>query len=136
MHNMKVIANIEREPGEKNFSCHMNIEPLKTGVLGLGSSAKAAIKDMLSGLNDAIADLKEEGQKVPELEIEYRFDVGSLFSYYDFVNIAGVAREIGLNPSVIRQYVIGTRKPSAERKEQIVAGFKSLADKMQHAVLS
>lgn len=46
---MKVIANVNREPGEKNFSCYMNITKLKTGVLGLGSSAKAAINDMMSG---------------------------------------------------------------------------------------
>lgn len=132
---MRVIANVKREPGEKNFSCYMNVAELKTGVLGLGSSAKAAIGDMLSGWQDAVADLKEDGIEVPELEIEYRFDVGSLFSYYDFVNIAGVAREIGLNPSVMRQYAIGVRKPSEERKLQIVAGLKSLADKMQHTVL-
>ena len=132
---MKVIANVEREPGEKNFSCHMNIKELKTGVLGLGPSAKAAIGDMLSGWQDAAADFKEDGVNVPELEIEYRFDVGSLFNYYDFVNIAGVAREIGVNPSVMRQYAIGTRKPSAERKAEITAGFKSLAAKMQAAVL-
>ena len=132
---MRVIANVKREPGEKNFSCYMNVAELKTGVLGLGSSAKAAIGEMLSGWQDAVADLKEDGIEVPELEIEYRFDVGSLFSYYDFVNIAGVAREIGLNPSVMRQYAFGVRKPSEERKLQIVAGLKSLADKMQHAVL-
>ena len=41
---MKVIANVKREPGEKNFSCYMNITELKTGVLGLGSSAKAVGK--------------------------------------------------------------------------------------------
>lgn len=132
---MRVIANVKREPGEKNFSCYMNVAELKTGVLGLGSSAKAAIGDMLSGWQDAVADLKEDGIEVPELEIEYRFDVGSLFSYYDFVNIAGVAREIGLNPSVMRQYAIGVRKPSEERKKQIITGFKNLADKMQNAVL-
>ncbi|WP_294770790.1 hypothetical protein [Prevotella sp.] len=113
----------------------MNVVELKAGVLGLGSSAKAAIDDMLSGWQDTVAYLKEDGIEVPELEIEYRFDVGSLFSYYDFVNIAGVAREIGLNPSVMRQYAIGVRKPSEERKLQIVAGLKNLADKMQHAVL-
>ena len=132
---MKVIANIERQPGEKNYSCYMNVKPLKTGVLGLGPSAKAAIKDMLSGWNDASEDLKEEGKEVPTLEIEYKFDVGSLFSYYDFINAAGVAREIGLSPSVMRQYAIGTRKPSAERKAQIINGFKSLANKMQTAAL-
>ncbi len=132
---MKVVANIERQPGEKNYSCYMNVKPLKTGVLGLGSSAKAAIKDMLSGWNDAAEDLKEEGKEVPNLEIEYKFDVGSLFSYYDFINAAGVAREIGLSSSVMRQYAIGTRKPSAERKAQIINGFKSLANKMQTAAL-
>lgn len=132
---MRVFANVKREPGEKNFSCYMNVVELKAGVLGLGSSAKAAIDDMLSGWQDTVAYLKEDGIEVPELEIEYRFDVGSLFSYYDFVNIAGVAREIGLNPSVMRQHAIGVRKPSEERKLQIVAGLKNLADKMQHAVL-
>ena len=132
---MKVVANVEREPGEKNYSCLLTVKPLKGTVLGCGSSAKAAIEDMLKGWDDTTEDLREEGKEIPTLEIEYRFDVGSLFSYYDFVNIAGVAREIGLNPSVIRQYVIGTRKPSAERKKQIVTGFKSLANKMQHAVL-
>lgn len=132
---MKVIANVKREPGEKNFSCYMNITELKTGVLGLGSSAKAAINDMMSGWQDAVADFKDDGIEAPELEIEYRFDVGSLFSFYDFVNIAGVAREIGINPSVMRQYAIGTRKPSIERKAEIMTGFKRLALKMQNAVL-
>lgn len=132
---MKVIANVKREPGEKNFSCYMNITELKTGVLGLGSSAKAAINDMMSGWQDAVADFKDDGIETPELEIEYRFDVGSLFSFYDFVNIAGVAREIGINPSVMRQYAIGTRKPSTERKAEIMTGFKRLALKMQNAVL-
>lgn len=132
---MKVIANVKREPGEKNYSCLLTVKPIKGTVLGCGSSAKAAIEDMLKGWNETTEYLKEEGEDVPALEIEYRFDVGSLFSYYDFVNIAGVAREIGLNPSVIRQYVIGTRKPSAERKKQIITGLKSLADKMHQAVL-
>ncbi|WP_297120145.1 hypothetical protein [Leyella stercorea] len=132
---MKVIANVKREPGEKNYSCLLTVKPIKGTVLGCGSSAKAAIEDMLKGWNETTEYLKEEGEDVPALEIEYRFDVGSLFSYYDFVNIAGVAREIGLNSSVIRQYVIGTRKPSAERKKLIITGLKSLADKMQQAVL-
>lgn len=132
---MKVIANVKREPGEKNYSCLLTVKPIKGTVLGCGSSAKAAIEDMLKGWNETTEYLKEESEEVPALEIEYRFDVGSLFSYYDFVNIAGVAREIGLNPSVIRQYVIGTRKPSIERKKLIITGLKSLADKMQQAVL-
>ena len=130
---MKVEARVEREPVEKNFSCYMHIDSLNCGVLGVGSSAKAAIKDMLSGWNDETDELREEGKEIPELEIEYKFDVGSLFNYYDFINVSGVSREIGVSPSVMRQYAIGIRKPSPERKKEIMMGIKSLASKMQTA---
>ena len=130
---MKVEARVEREPGEKNFSCYMHIDSLNCGVLGVGSSAKAAIKDMLSGWKDETDELREEGKEIPELEIKYKFDVGSLFNYYDFINVSGVSREIGVSPSVMRQYAIGIRKPSPERKKEIMMGIKSLASKMQTA---
>ena len=127
----KVIAKVEREPGEKNFSCRMNVDSVKTSVLGQGSSARAAIADMLSGWEDAKNDLKEDGIEVPDLKISYSFDVGSLFNYYDFINVAGISREIGVSPAVMRQYAIGIRKPSSERKAQIVEGIRSLAHKME-----
>lgn len=132
---IKVIANVEREPGEKNFSCHMNVETMNTGVWGMGTSAKAAMDDMMCGWSDVEDELKEKGKEIPVLDIEYRFDVGALFSYYDFLNIAGVAKEIGISPSVMRQYAIGVRKPSEERKARILQGFARLSDKMRNAVL-
>ena len=127
----KVIAKVEREPGEKNFSCVLKVESVKVNVLGQGNTAKAAIADMLSGWEDAKIDLKEDGVNVPELDIEYTFDVGSLFNYYDFINVAGVSREIGISEAVMRQYAVGTRRPSQERKQQIVQGIKSLAKKIE-----
>lgn len=132
---IKVVANVEREPGEKNFSCHMNVEAINTGVLGVGPSAKAAMDDMISGWNDVEEYLREGNKEIPVLDIQYRFDVGSLFSYYNFLNIAGVAKEIGINPSVMRQYAIGVRKPSEERKTKIQHGFVKLAEKMRNAAL-
>lgn len=127
----KIIAKVEREPGEKNFSCVLEVDSVKARVLGQGSSAKAAIADMLSGWEDTKLDLKEDGIRVPELEIEYTFDVGALFNYYDFINVAGVSREIGVSEAVMRQYAVGTRRPSQGRKQLIVQGIKSLAKKIE-----
>lgn len=132
---MRVEARVEREPGEKNYSCYMNVASIKANVLGTGSSAKSAMADMLKGWKETTEYLKEEGKKVPVLEIEYSFDIGSLFSYFDFLNVSGISRAIGVNPTVMRQYVIGKRKPSLERKKQIIAGFKKLASKMQTAMI-
>ncbi len=131
----RVLAKVEREPGEKNFSCYMRVESVNAGVLGLGSSAKAAMDDMLGGWNDTVEDLKEDGREVPDIDIEYKFDVGSLFNYYDFINAAGVSREIGISPSLMRQYATGKRKPSEERKRQIIGGLHALASKVQSAAI-
>lgn len=130
-----VVAKVERESGEKNFSCYMRVASVKAGVLGQGSSAKAAIKDMLDGWKDTAEALRDEGRDVPELDIEYKFDVGSLFNYYDFINAAGVSREIGISPSLMRQYATGKRKPSEGRKQQIISGVHSLAATVQAAAI-
>ena len=49
------------------------------------------------------------------------------------INVAGMSREIGISPTLMRQYAIGQRKPSKQRKEMIVKGIKSLAKKMEAA---
>ena len=46
---MKVIANVERAPGEKNYSCLLTVKPINGTVLGCGSSAKAALRICLEG---------------------------------------------------------------------------------------
>ncbi|MGI6224106.1 MAG: hypothetical protein ACOYJG_10910 [Prevotella sp.] len=132
---MKIVARVEKEPGEKNFSCYMNVPSARASVLGTGSSAKAAMADMQKGWEETVDYMKEEGKKVPELEIEYKFDIGSLFDYYDFINVSAISRTIGVSPTVMRQYVIGKRKPSEERKRKIMEGFRELASKMQAAMI-
>ncbi len=132
---MKVYATVEREPGEKNFSCLLKIDSLKSSVLGVGNTAKQAMEDMQSGLKDLEGCFIEEGKVMPELEIEYKFDIGALFSYYDFLNMAGVSRAVGITPSVVRQYVVGNRKPSEARKKQIENGLKVLAQQIQSAMI-
>ncbi len=129
----KVIARVEREVGERNFSCYMKVESVNASVLGQGNTASAAIVDMLQGWKDTKEYLKEEGIEVSPVDIEYTFDIGALFNYYDFINVAGISREIGISPAVMRQYATGVRRPSKERKERIVKGIKSLAKRMEMA---
>ena len=129
----KVIARVEREVGEKNFSSYMKVKSVNASVLGQGNTSNAAIADMLQGWNETKEDLKEDGIEVSPIEIEFTFDIGALFNYYDFINVAGVSREIGISSAVMRQYATGVRRPSKERKERIVKGIKSLAKKMEMA---
>ena len=84
----KVIAKVEREVGERNFSCYMNVKSVRAGVLGQGNSAREAMADMLQGWEDTKDDLRACGIEVPPIDIKYKFDIGALFNYYDFINVA------------------------------------------------
>ena len=131
---MKATAKVERSWREELFLLY-EVESEGCSVLGTGSSAKAAMEDILKGREDMKACLASEDRDISEQEIEYVFDIGSLFSYYDLLNLSGVSRELGLNPSVGLRYVTGVRKPSAERKRKIADGIERLARKIQNVHL-
>lgn len=124
-------AQLTKEPGEKNFSCQLHVPELKASVLGVGSNVKAAIKDMESGWADTAETYKQQGKEVPELNISYRFDVGSLFNYYDYLNMAGVSRRLNISPSLMRQYATGARTPGKKKREEIARGIKMLAGQLE-----
>ena len=45
--------------------------------------------------------------------------IGTLFEMFPQLNIASVARELGINRSLMQQYVSGKKKPSCERMQDI-----------------
>ncbi len=61
---------------------------------------------------------------------KYKYDLTVLFDVFDFLKISNVAKEAHLNPSLLRQYVIGNKQPSAAQIKRIEDTIHSLATKM------
>ena len=61
------------------------------------------------------------------MEFDFRFDVGSFFDYYP-IDVTAFAKYIGMNPSVLRQYVTALREPKQEAIDRIRAGIKKLSE--------
>ena len=69
---------------------------------------------------------KEEGVTLPEIEFDFRFDVGSFFDYYP-IDVTAFAKYIGMNASLLRQYVTGLRDPKEETIRRIREGIDKLS---------
>ena len=58
-----------------------------------------------------MASYTENGEEVPgelqDIEFEYKYDVASVFDYFDFINVTKFARWAGINASLLRQYKVG-----------------------------
>ena len=131
----KVTIQVEKGKQEKNFSCFMVDELPDFALAGYGNTAKQAIEDMYVAQKEIKELLEEEGKQMPELEFVFRFDIGSFFDYYSYLNMSGVAKKAGVNASLMRQYVMGKHEPSQKRKQQILDCLRQISQEMQTAVI-
>lgn len=131
----KVTIQVEKGKQEKNFSCFMVDELPDFALAGYGNTAKQAIEDMYVAQKEIKELLEEEGKQMPELEFVFRFDIGSFFDYYSYLNMSGVAKKAGVNASLMRQYSMGKHEPSQKRKQQILDCLRQISQEMQTAVI-
>lgn len=54
------------------------------------------------------ASYTENGEELPAelqgIEFEYKYDVASVFDYFDFINVTKFAKWAGINAGLMRQY--------------------------------
>lgn len=127
---MKVTVYVEKQPGEKGCSCFIKERFDGCALAGYGATVDKAVEDILT----ARKELVEMGRDIPELEIDCRYDVWSFFDKYP-INITAMARRMGINASLLRQYVSGVRKPSRKRVEEIEAAIRDFGRELSAASL-
>ena len=59
-----------------------------------------------------------------------RNHIGELFNNFPMLNVKEVSRAIGINPTLIQQYVNGVKRPSFERRVEIERYIRELGRKM------
>ena len=113
---VKRLVIVERGKGKRNFSCFATEGIGKYGLIGYGGTAREAMDDIRTVVQECREMAKDEGEEFPDVELEFRFDIGSFFDYYP-IDVTAFAKYIGMNASVLRQYATALREP---RKEQIL----------------
>lgn len=124
---IKLLAIVERGKGKGNFTCFTPETVENRGFGGGGSSARAAMEDARLSLQEEKEEWAHQGRNFPEVELDFRFDVGSFFDYYP-IDVTAFAKYIGMNASVLRQYVTGLRQPKEDAIRRIRAGINKLSE--------
>jgi len=53
-------------------------------------------------------------------EIKYTIDITSFFEFYKIINAKALSERIGINQSLLAQYIKGIKKPSAHQTNRIL----------------
>ncbi|RLD94082.1 MAG: XRE family transcriptional regulator [Bacteroidetes bacterium] len=105
----------------------------------IGYSAIALIGDDFVGTEaDTFEELKTNiiealNFAYEELEIEYtlsdiqfEFDLESFFDFYKVINAKALSERIGMNQSLLAQYIKGIKKPSPAQTKRILNGVQQI----------
>ncbi|MDT8887313.1 helix-turn-helix domain-containing protein [Aquirufa regiilacus] len=83
--------------------------------------------NLLEALNLALED---EGKQVTMDQIKLNLDFKQFFQFYKVINANFLAKRIGMNPSLLSQYVRGKKHPSAKQSEKIIRGVQSIGKEL------
>lgn len=128
---MKVTVVVEKQPGVKNCSCFVEENIDKCMLAGYGKTVDEAVTDLLA----ARQELVKLGRNIPELEISFKYDLWAFFDKYP-VNVSALAQRIGINPSLMRQYVAGVRRPSKKRVGEIETAMRDFGKELMGVSLT
>ena len=119
----------------------MRKRKIKVTVLkeNIGYSAIALIGDDFVGTQaDTFDELKTNmiealNLAYEELEIEhslndlrFEFDLESFFDFYKVINAKALSERIGMNQSLLAQYIKGIKKPSPAQTKRILKGIQQI----------
>jgi hypothetical protein len=59
-------------------------------------------------------------------EIKFTIDMGSFFEFYKIINAKALSERIGMNQSLLAQYIKGIKRPSPNQTNRILKGVKQV----------
>ena len=105
----------------------------KVTLIGTGDTVKDAKEDFFNTIEEVKQSYVDLGDEMPAClseEIEFHFDISSLFEYYSMFNVSALGRYLGINDSLMRQYRRGDTHISDKQLKKIEDGIHRLATEL------
>jgi len=116
--NIKIIV----EKTDTGFSAYSEEYPIFT----TGRTVSELLKNALEA-----AQLYFEDQfELVHENLKFEIDFTQFFQYYKVLNAKFLAEKIGMNPTLLSQYVQGHKKPSETQTEKILLGIHQIGQEL------
>jgi len=84
---------------------------INSTIIGTGNTVDEAMADFENSVQEIMQFYKEDRIELPDelkdIQFVYKYDIASMFNYYDWINVSKFARKAGINSSLMRQYRMG-----------------------------
>lgn len=112
-----IVFTIEKT--DSGFSAFSESYPIYTTGSSISDLAENALEASSLFFEDQKHNLTHE-------EIKFKIDWKQFFKYYRVLNSRFLAEKIGMNPTLLSQYIQGKRKPSERQTKRILEGIHDI----------
>lgn len=114
----------------------MIVEKTKTGfsayaekyaVYTVGKTLEELKANILEALN---LYFESEGKVVTEKDLKITMDLPQFFKFYKVINAKALSERLGMNQSLLAQYIHGVKKPSAAQTQRILKGVQQVGSEL------
>lgn len=99
-------------------------------------SSGKTITELLQNSKEALELYFEESQKkTSKIQFELVMDIQEFFKVNEYINITSLAKRIGMNSSLLRQYSKGIKYPSIEQVAKIEKAIKQIGRELENTEL-
>lgn len=117
----KIEVTVEKtNTGYSAYAEHMS-------VYSTGENISELYINLIEALNFAYEEL---GYEVSADNIKLNLDLKQFFQYYKVLNANFLAQRIGMNPTLLSQYVRGKKHPSAKQTDKIIKGIQTIGKEL------
>ena len=99
----------------------------KYSVYTTGNDFPELKSNMIEALNLYFED---EGKTITENNIKISLDLPHFFEFYKVINAKALSQRIGMNQSLLAQYIKGIKKPSAIQTRRILKGVQQVGKEL------
>ena len=119
--NKKIIMIVEKT--DTGFSAFSDANPIYT----TGRTIPELINNALEATTLCFED---EAIKITKDNLKFEIDFKQFFQYYKVLNSKFLAEKIGMNPTLLSQYVQGHKKPSESQTQKILTGIHQIGKEL------
>ncbi len=128
---MKTTALIEKG---KDGTFGIYTPDIESTIVGEGATVAEAKADFENSVREMLASYTENGEELPAelqgIEFEYKYDIASVFNYFDFINVTKFAQWAGINAGLMRQYKSGLTYISEAQANKICQALRKIGHEL------
>ncbi|MBS1760931.1 MAG: type II toxin-antitoxin system HicB family antitoxin [Bacteroidetes bacterium] len=118
---MKIEMIIERT--KTGYSAYAEKYPVYT----VGKTLDELKTQMIEALN---LYFEKDGKTIFEKDLKISLDLPQFFEFYKVINAKALSERIGMNQSLLAQYIKGNKKPSPTQTQRILRGVQQVGSEL------